>query len=192
MHQRQSMVLLMYHLCQMYPIERCPLDGNSLLAHLADLQPEGWRFLVWRVNGQWLEQAVEPGEVPQVAPHILQGQRGDLYFCVNSFSEPSRNKEYCLPSRVLYQDLDWTEPTQCPVRPTIWWETSPDRYQGLWVMDDVMEPEDFASYNKALNRACEADPGTWNLTRVLRLPGSWNGKRSCRVSRARVRVAVPA
>jgi hypothetical protein len=101
-------------------------------------------------------------------------------------------KDLVLPSRVMYQDLDEATPIECPLFPTLWWETSPGRYQAIWVLDVMMEPIDFAAYNRAMNRACNADPGTWDLTRLLRVPGSHNNKRDCLVSAAQDEVPVLA
>jgi hypothetical protein len=115
--------------------------------------------------------------------------RGDLYFCPNVFRTAQRRKQLALPSRLMYQDLDESDPRELPLEPELWWETSPDRFQAIWVLDQVVEPEELSQLNRALNRACHADPGTWNLTRLLRVPGSWNAKRGCRVSCARGRAS---
>jgi RepB DNA-primase N-terminal domain len=105
------------------------------------------------------------------------------YFCPNLFTR-RRQKDMTLPGRWLYQDLDEVWPDECSIKPTLWWETSPGRFQALWLLTHALVPQELASLNKALNRSCGADPGTWNLTRMLRVPGSWNGKRGCKVSPA--------
>lgn len=105
------------------------------------------------------------------------------YFCPNLFFR-RRKKEQCMPGSWLYQDLDDVSPSSCPIKPTLWWETSPGRYQALWLMEEALPPAELAPLNKALNRACGADKGTWNLTRMLRVPGTPSGKRDCWVSEA--------
>lgn len=157
------------------------MKGAAFLEHVWQHQPEGYRFVVFRVNGRWFEKTLKPTES---LGSLLMPKGGDMYFTPNVFSEPIRQKEYCLPSRVMYQDLDEVRPEECPLLPDLSWETSIGRYQGVWLLEACIEPAEFAALNRGLNRACGADPGTWNLTRVLRVPGSWNGKRGCRVSEA--------
>jgi len=161
------------------------MHGANFLRHVWSHQPEGYHFVIYRGNGRWHESCLSPQDIEDFG--LIMPKTGDLYFAPNVFSEPIRQKQYCLPSRVMYQDLDEVTPEDCPLYPDLSWETSLGRYQGLWILDSVIEPVEFAGLNRGLNRACGADPGTWNLTRVLRVPGSWNGKRGCRVSGARVK-----
>ena len=166
------------------------MEGAEFLQFVWGHQPEGYAVLVHRdESGKWRESSFYyKGQ--QLSLIVPSG--GDLYWCPNLFSQPERKKEYCLPSRVMYQDLDEAHPNECPLKPELWWETSRGRYQAAWILDEFMEPDEFSSYNKALNRACHADPGTWNLTRLLRVPGSWNEKRGCQVGRAYKRLELVA
>lgn len=158
------------------------MQGKEFLQYVWSLQPDGYATLVYRKGTEWLEFHFHfPNDWDSVAP---LPEVGDLYFCPNLFSEPARKKELALPSRVMYQDLDEVRPDDCPIYPSLYWETSFGRWQGIWIADAYMEPVEFSAMNRALNRACQADPGTWNLTRLLRVPGSHNQKRSCDVSPA--------
>src|SRR5690242_284651 len=56
----------------------------------------------------------------------------DLYFCPNSFSRPIRKTSFALPTPYAWADIDGGDPEAFHPRPTILWETSPGRYQGLW------------------------------------------------------------
>lgn len=164
------------------------LEGEAFLNYIWGLQPAGWRFVAWRnrKTGGWYELPLgmirNKAKVGRIAGEWSGA--GDLYFCPNSFSAAKRWKSLALPSRLMYQDLDESPPSECPLQPELWWETSPGRWQAIWVLDRFVEPQELQQLNRALNRACHADPGTWNLTRLLRVPGSWNAKRECRVSRA--------
>lgn len=160
------------------------MEGDAFLNYIWGLQPQGWVFLARRLSSLWQELPVDLNVHGKISLGTKYLNRGDLYFCPNVFSGARRQKTLCLPSQLMYQDLDESDPRECPIVPELWWETSPGRYQGLWVLDQVVEPQELAQLNRALNRACHADPGTWNLTRLLRVPGSWNAKRGCRVSRA--------
>lgn len=161
------------------------MEADAFLNYIWGLQPRGYAFVAQRTEGQWREMAVDLTRVHRevyLKKSLLQGC--DLYFCPNVFSGPKRHKELCLPSKLMYQDLDESLPGESPILPELWWETSKGRYQAIWTLDQPVEPVELAQLNRALNRACHADPGTWNLTRLLRVPGSWNAKRGERVSRA--------
>ena len=168
------------------------MEGEAFLNFVWGHQPAGWVFLARRRRGLWQELPIDlalHGEV-MVRGSTLRDEKSDLYFCPNAFALAERHKEHCLPSRVMYQDLDEVSPDECPIHPDVWWETSPFRYQGLWILDEALEPDELAALNKALNRACNADPGTWNLTRLLRVPGSHNAKRGCEVGEAEAKLVL--
>lgn len=158
------------------------MEGPAFLNYIWNMQPRGVFFLAQRQLGVWNEFPVDFKAARNVDFHMPKG--GDLYFCPNAFHKGGRKKSLCLPGRLMYQDLDESDPRELPMPPELWWETSPGRYQALWILDQELEPLELSQLNKALNRASHADPGTWNLTRLLRVPGSWNAKRKCRVSRA--------
>jgi hypothetical protein len=158
------------------------MEGANFLNYVWSLQPNGFFFLARRRGKLWQELPIDRSNGGKVK--LKMPTTGDLYFCPNAFSSPQRVKGSCLESRVMYQDLDESDPRQLPILPELYWETSSQRYQALWVLDQSIDPLELAQLNRALNRASHADPGTWNLTRLLRVPGSWNGKRNCRVSGA--------
>jgi hypothetical protein len=167
------------------------IEGKDFLEFVWSRQPRGYACLVFKPKAdEWLEYYIRtPIDWDRIK---ALPDYGDLYFCPNIFTAKARRKDLVLPSRVMYQDLDEATPIECPLFPTLWWETSPGRYQAIWVLDVMMEPIDFAAYNRAMNRACNADPGTWDLTRLLRVPGSHNNKRDCLVSAAQDEVPVLA
>lgn len=105
------------------------------------------------------------------------------YFCPNMF-ETKRKRDQCLQCTYLWQDLDEVHPLSCDPRPTLSWSTSPGRYQALWLLTGSLNPIEAEGMNRLLNRKVKADKGTWNLTRLLRVPGSYNGKRGCQVTHA--------
>ncbi len=80
------------------------------------------------------------------------------------------------PIRCLWADLDGAEPP-AGLRPSITLETSPGRYQALWLLDQPMPALDAEVLNKRLTYATGADKSGWDLASVLRLPGTHNRKR---------------
>ena len=109
-------------------------------------------------------------------PEIEIPERADAYFCPVVFSKPHRKKEYAQPTNLLWADLDPVHPDSCRVRPSIAWESSPGRYQALWFLTEELDPNEAASLSKRIAYADGADKGGWDLTQVLRLPGTKNYK----------------
>jgi len=105
-------------------------------------------------------------------------EEGDVYFCPNFFKRPRRRKDLVLPSRWLYADLDTVVPLDDDslLSPTIAWESSPGRYQALWQMDKWLDPEQHSDLNRRLTYKLGADKGGWDITQVLRVPGTLNHK----------------
>jgi len=136
---------------------------------------QGYVFLPYKArDGIWHET---PG-VPYsgVMPELGITQHVDQYFCPTVFSEPHRKKEYALPADFLWADLDPVHPDQCRVRPSVAWESSPGRYQALWFLTHEIDPDEAASLSKRIAYADGGDKGGWDLTQVLRLPGTHNFK----------------
>jgi RepB DNA-primase from phage plasmid len=102
---------------------------------------------------------------------------GDMYFTPNLFSQPQRRKEYMMPSRWLYSDFDEVDPFSVDIpRPTCAWETSPGRYQGMWLCPFLIDPKEHQRINKLVTYYVGADKGGWDSTQVLRIPGTRNYK----------------
>lgn len=113
------------------------------------------------------------GELPSISePH----GKADRYFCPVVFSEPKRKKEFALPTNVLWADLDPADPNRCRLKPSVAWESSPGRYQALWFLTQEIPPDQAAFLSKRIAYADGGDKGGWDLTQVLRLPGTQNFK----------------
>ena len=98
----------------------------------------------------------------------------DLYFCPLPFNEPKRSKASVSRSRLLWSDIDHADPYK--VEPSILWESSPGRHQGLWILPKTVLPEEAAEQSRRMAYFIGADKGGWDLTQVLRIPGTHNNK----------------
>ena len=102
--------------------------------------------------------------------------RYDLYFCPHAFKTKQRREVEAVPTKYLWSDLDNANPNNVNPRPNIAWESSPNRYACLWILKDVPTLEKTKDYNKKLAYANGADHSGWDITQVLRIPGSRNHK----------------
>lgn len=100
----------------------------------------------------------------------------DLYWCPCVFTSPRRVKENISIMNILYADLDNIKPDNLSIRPTMAWESSPERYAAVWLLDSYLHSQDAEQLNKNLTYFIGADTGGWDLTQVLRVPGLRNYK----------------
>lgn len=150
------------------------------------------RFLskIWNLQepptGSYVFQATKDFEANHWADHprvhstdesqLSVASAHDLYFCPNAFSANRRLRKFALPGRWLYADLDEVDPTTLDIPPTLAWETSPLRYQAMWLLSDAIPPRRLERLNQRMTYYTGADKGGWSLTKVLRVPGSISTK----------------
>lgn len=137
---------------------------------------QGYIFIPFKdLNKRWHETPGVPydGNVPSLEELPT---KADIYFCPVVFSQPKRRKEYALTTNLLWADLDPVHPDKCRVKPSIAWESSPGRYQALWFLSSEIPAEEASSLSKRIAYADGGDKGGWDVTQVLRLPGTHNYK----------------
>lgn len=135
-------------------------------------QPGGFGFLGWRKPTGWSFTAAPSDKAKKLRVNNLH----DLYFTPNVFREERRQKHLVCSSRWLYADLDEVNPEGLRWTPTLYWETSHGKYQGLWLMRKRLSPEWHAIVNQKLTYLTDADRGGWGASKVLRVPGSISTK----------------
>lgn len=133
------------------------------------------------VTGKWFEEAVPESTIysfPEMKELLTRYPRWsyDQYFCPNPFSKPRRKKEFALPTRFGWCDMDESDPENYDPWASLVWETSPDRYQGLWSWDQTHDPDEAEALSKALAYRHGGDRNGWSCTKMLRLIGSVNHK----------------
>jgi hypothetical protein len=100
----------------------------------------------------------------------------NLYFCPLPFERPFRRREFVMGSAMLWADIDEADPKKMSIPPHILWESSPGRWAGLWITERWMDVKECEDYNKRMTYGVGADPAGWDLTQVLRIPGTRNHK----------------
>jgi hypothetical protein len=123
-------------------------------------------------TGAWKDHFFTRSEFKNIAKFLSEHSDRDIYFCPSGLKSPSRKKEEAVLPNLLWADLDEADPRQIKPKPTIAFESSPDRYVGLWLIDKPMS----ADLNRRLTYAVGADKSGWDLTQVLRFPGTVNYK----------------
>lgn len=95
-----------------------------------------------------------------------------IYFCPHGFTKPRRLKPYAVLPRLLWSDLDEADPRTIKLKPTVAIESSPGRFVGLWFTDREVTED----LNRRMSYFVGADKSGWDLTQVLRVPGTTNYK----------------
>lgn len=100
----------------------------------------------------------------------------DLYWSPMPYSQPHRRKQYSLDTKFLAQDIDETPyPEKLNPPPSYIWESSPNKYQGLWELDRYIDEEEYTPLNKSLAKFIGCDD-CFDFTHVYRIPGTVNHK----------------
>lgn len=141
-------------------------DGDHVALSSINAAHDGgtWRDVTYPYNDKlgdavstWLEK------------HI----NDDVYFCPLPFNKPKRSKTAVSRSHFLWSDIDDGNYKLLP--PSVLWESSPGRFQGLWRVDELT-PSEAAEQSRSLAYRLGCDKGGWDLTQVLRIPGTRNFK----------------
>lgn len=136
-------------------------------------QPGKWFCISTKdSNKRWEDHFFSRREFKDVPSFLRENSDKDLYFCPHGFSRDERKKQYAVTPTLLWSDMDEADPRKVKFKPTIAIESSPGRYVGLWMLTHDMNE----SINRRLSYAIGGDPGGWDLTQVLRIPGTTNYK----------------
>lgn len=121
-----------------------------------------------------------PDDIPQALDLINKVyQSHNVWFCPHLFDKRKRRKESVSYTPCAWSDLDTCPPEALVVEPTILIESSPGRYQGLWVFEQLIDPDEAENLSQriAYHHADEgADRSGWDLTQLLRMPYTYNYK----------------
>ncbi len=120
----------------------------------------------------WPSEAAQAGQ--HVADATATGQ--EVYACAHLLTKPKRIKDNAAPVSALWSDYDregW--PNDAP-RPALIVESSPGRWQVYLRLTEAIEPTRAELLNKRLTAMVGADPSGYDLTQLLRIPGTVNHK----------------
>lgn len=120
-----------------------------------------------------------PEDRAKIIDHMVQHQDHDLYWCPSLFEYPWRREDVAMDEHALWADLDEVDPSSIQdYPPTISWESSPGRYQALWIAasGDFQGASWPGNENQRLTYHLNADRSGWDTTQLLRVPGWTNHK----------------
>ena len=139
-------------------------------------QSEGdYVFLPYMQHGTWTEgDAVRKDEWQPDHPGVYT-QR-DQYFTPLTYTGLSRRKGMLGKPGVIYADLDGGHIEVPRLHPTLIVSTSNGHYHAYWYLTEPAEPAEWERRAKGWSLEIGADPGGWDATQVLRIPGSYNHK----------------
>lgn len=119
-------------------------------------------------------------ELDKAVEYINEHMRkADVYYCPHLLTKKIRQKEYAVDSKVVWSDLDYCNPENLDIQPSIVLETSTDKFQALWCLDDIYNIELVEDVNKRIAYAYAvegADTSGWDITQLLRVPLTYNFK----------------
>lgn len=145
---------------------------------------EGWLCLATSIGNnkdtfkqrflRWPEERTKIGS-------LLEAVESDhnVWFGINLLSRPERKKEFCLPTDLVWADLDTATPGEIDPVPQVVTQTSPMRFQGIWRLTEPVNSFEASAYSRKIAYAY-ADKGIdltgWDLTQLLRVPFTYNHK----------------
>ena len=168
-----------------------PTAGMHFLLELWECHSEGFTFLGTRPAGskKWQSHPIgksrRRGIQAVLATHPATDF--DIYFCPNAFREPRRRKQFALPTPYAWNDIDDADPCTFRPFPDLLWETSPNRFQGIWRWRAASDGVIAEQYSRNIRSAFGGDVGGWSVTKMLRLPGTINHKSQYRHPVVRLR-----
>lgn len=120
-----------------------------------------------------------PRDREKVIAHLQKHEHHDVYWTASMFEYPMRREDMAMDEHALWADLDFVDPsTLDEYRPTIAWESSPGRYQCLWVagQGDFQGASWPGNENQRMTYFVGADASGWDTAQLLRIPGWENHK----------------
>jgi hypothetical protein len=163
--------------------EETALRRETFFKVVFDRAHSGYLCIARRVAGkgafeerffQW------PDDLATLGEYINESvMNHDVWFCPMLFDAPSRKKEHVDICTSVWADLDTCPPEQLLIEPTVVIESSPNRYQALWLLVQPAEPleaEDASKKVAYFHAEAGADKSGWDLTQLLRVPFTLNYK----------------
>ncbi len=98
----------------------------------------------------------------------------NVFMCYAPIEGEDRLLENAKPTRFLVADIDGAEIPK-EFQPSYYWETSPNKYQGLWISDKVIASKDYEVLAHAMVKKFKFDSAS-DIVHLYRIPTTINHK----------------
>lgn len=123
-------------------------------------------------SGQFNNGTITLGEIDEFITEYKDDY--NVFMCYAPIEGDDRLLENAKPTRFLVADIDGAEIPK-EFQPSYYWETSPNKYQGLWISDKVIAPKDYEVLAHAMVRKFKFDSAS-DIVHLYRIPTTVNHK----------------
>lgn len=101
----------------------------------------------------------------------------DVYFSFTPMLDSSKGRKLANAGKAWCFGVDIDDaPIPADLPPQIVWESSPNKYQGVYIVDHEMDTDTIFKISKGLSKKFGYDPGSVDAVHLFRVPGSTNHK----------------
>lgn len=125
-------------------------------------------------NGSFSNHTVKWKEASE---YLKYKDTHDVYFSFTPLKDPNGGRKLVNATGSWCFGVD-IDDAQIPSEwyPQIVWESSPNKYQGVYIVDHEMTTDDIFKISKGLSKKFGYDPGSVDAVHLFRMPGSVNHK----------------
>lgn len=123
-------------------------------------------------SGQFNNGTITLGEIDEFITEYKDDY--NVFMCYAPIEGDGRLLENAKPTRFLVADIDGAEIPK-EFQPSYYWETSPNKYQGLWISDKVIAPKDYEVLAHAMVKKFKFDSAS-DIVHLYRIPTTVNHK----------------
>lgn len=159
---------------------------EDFVAFLFEGYKKGFVYAPHRIPGKdWETQFFPVSKTADIVAYLSEmGKYADVYVAPTLFKVPNKGpaKKWLRDGSTIYVDLDGNAPENVPSgipEPGYRLKSSlPGREHWFWKLDADYPPQSLEVYNRSLALTLNADTSGFDSTQVLRVPGTFNFKRS--------------
>lgn len=125
-------------------------------------------------NGKFTNHTVKWKEASEF---LKYKDTDDVYFSFTPLKDPNGGRKLSNASGAWCFGVDIDDaPIPSELYPQIVWESSPNKYQGVYIVDHEMTTDDIFKIAKGLSKKFGYDPGSVDAVHLFRMPDSVNHK----------------
>jgi len=138
----------------------------------------GWFCLAHSNGGHWKEEWFRwPEQLDDIVEFANTHPNENVFFTSHLFTQTCSQKRFAMPSRTIQADLDNADVLTLPIVPTVLVESSPERHQGYWVLEEEPNIDVLEILSRKLTYSIpKCDHSGWPIGHKLRIPETYNHK----------------